>query len=345
MRIRCISRKIHIILLSVLLLFSFSYGQKVKKVGTSAAAFLKIPAGTRATAMGNAFVGVANDPSTVIWNVGGITSIEKTTIYVEHTNWLVDLKYDFMAAIVPFGNMGTAAVYVVTLGTPEMQVTTVDNPEGLPQTFDARSTALGISFARKLMTQFSIGGTFKYINERIFNSSASGIAFDLGTIYTTPFWGIKLGVGISNFGSKLRIMGEDLNRYIDIAPNQNGTNKTIVSELKTDEFDLPLIMRLGLSWDHYFNNDTRLTIAMDGVNPNDNSQSVNMGFELGLFKERVKLMGGLNDLFLEDKEYKFSWGFLVNIREFQTVSMNFGYSYQEFEHLGSTNRFAFSFQF
>jgi hypothetical protein len=140
-------------------------------------------------------------------------------------------------------------------------------------------------------------------------------------------------------------MGEDLNRYIDIAPNQNGTNKTIVSELKTDEFDLPLIMRLGLSWDHYFNNDTRLTIAMDGVNPNDNSQSVNMGFELGLFKERVKLMGGLNDLFLEDKEYKFSWGFLVNIREFQTVSMNFGYSYQEFEHLGSTNRFAFSFQF
>jgi hypothetical protein len=195
------------------------------------------------------------------------------------------------------------------------------------------------------MTQFSIGGTFKYINERIFNSSASGIAFDLGTIYTTPFWGIKLGVGISNFGSKLRIMGEDLNRYIDIAPNQNGTNKTIVSELKTDEFDLPLIMRLGLSWDHYFNNDTRLTIAMDGVNPNDNSQSVNMGFELGLFKERVKLMGGLNDLFLEDKEYKFSWGFLVNIREFQTVSMNFGYSYQEFEHLGSTNRFAFSFQF
>ena len=33
--------------------------------------------------------------------------------------------------------------------------------------------------------------TVKYITEEIFNSSANGVAFDVGTIFRTPFYGIN----------------------------------------------------------------------------------------------------------------------------------------------------------
>ena len=41
---------------------------QVTKVGTSAAAFLRIPVGVRAGAMGSAFVAVADDASSMFWN-------------------------------------------------------------------------------------------------------------------------------------------------------------------------------------------------------------------------------------------------------------------------------------
>jgi hypothetical protein len=50
-----------------------SYSQEVKKVGTSSAAFLKIPVGSRGASMGSAFVSLADDPSALYWNPGGLS--------------------------------------------------------------------------------------------------------------------------------------------------------------------------------------------------------------------------------------------------------------------------------
>ena len=88
-----------------------------------------------------------------------------------------------------------------------MDVTTEYYPEGTGEKFSASSYAFAISYARNITEDFFVGANIKYIREEIFNSSADGIAFDVGTIFNTPFYGIKFSSIITNFGPKLQITG------------------------------------------------------------------------------------------------------------------------------------------
>ncbi|MBC8181617.1 PorV/PorQ family protein [candidate division KSB1 bacterium] len=318
---------------------SEGYAQEVKKVGTSSAAFLKIPVGARGSSMGSAFVSLADDPSALFWNPGGLSRNQKYAFMVDHSPWLPGLNFNFFGLVVPMRNYGTLGISVTVLGTEEMLVTTPANPMGTGEKFDAASMAVGFSYGRSLTDRFSIGATFKYVNERIFNSTATAIAFDIGTIYDTPMPGLRLGVCVSNFGTKMQMDGEDLNIRVDVAPDQLGNNQSVVGRLKTEQFDLPLIMRLGLSFDTWQTETSRLTIAVDGINPSDNAQSVNVGAEISFLNELLILRGGYNELFLEDREKGFAAGVGFNLKMQGNLGVSASYGHQEFIHLGGMNRF------
>ncbi len=332
-------------LLTLLSMSVPSDAQEISKVGTSAASFLRIHVGARATALGGAFVSIADDPTCLFWNPGGLPRLPALALTVDHTPWLPGLDFNFVGLAIPLGPVGAAGISVTALTTEDMLVTTPEFPMGTGETFNAGSYAVGISFGSNLTDRFSIGGTFKYITERIMNSNASSIAFDIGTVYDTPFSGVRLGVSIANFGTKMQMDGEDLNVRVDIAPDQKGNNQSVVGRLKTDAFDLPLIMRVGLSWDMINRPGHRLTIAADGLNPNDNAQSVNVGGEYALFDETLLLRGGFNELFLEEREKGFTAGAGVNVNIGTSMAVSAHYGYQYFKHLGNMNRFTVTLSF
>lgn len=319
--------------------------QDVKKVGTSAAAFLQIPVGVRGTAMGSAFVAVADDPSAMYWNPGGIARLSRFALYVDHAPWLPGLTFNFVGLVLPVGSAGSIGLNVTALTTEEMLVTTIDQPMGTGETFSASSVAVGVTYARNLTDRFSIGANIKMVHESILNSSATGFMFDIGTLYDMPFPGIRLGVSIANFGTGLRIDGDDLNVRVDIAPDQQGNNQSIVGRLRTDDFDAPLYIRVGLSWDALKTANNRLTLAMDGLNPNDNAQSVNLGAEYALFDETLFLRGGFNDLFLPDREKGLTLGLGVHLPIAGDVQFRGGYAFQDFAHLDAVNRFTLELRF
>jgi len=320
------------------------YAQDVKKVGTSAASFLRIPVGVRGTAMGGAFVAIADDPSAMFWNPAGIARMDKITLFADHSPWLPGLSFNFFGLVLPVESIGILGVHVTALTTEEMDITTIDQPMGTGEKFTAGSFAVGVSYARNLTDRFSIGANFKVIREDILNSAASGFAVDIGTLYDTPFPGVRLGVSISNFGTDLRIDGDDLNIRVDVAPGQEGNNQSIVGRLRTDDFDAPLIMRVGLSWETFKSDNNRLTVSVDGLNPNDNAQSLNVGGEYALFDETLILRGGYNELFLDDREKGLTFGAGVHV-ETSGIGFSGGYAFQDTEHLGSINRFSLTFEF
>jgi opacity protein-like surface antigen len=321
------------------------FAQEVKKVGTSSAAFLKIPVGARGSALGGAFVATVDDPSALYWNPGGLPRNTNYALMVDHSPWLPGLSYNFIGVVLPVQTFGTVGISVAALATDEMDVTTPANPNGTGEKFDAASVVIGIAYGRSLTDRFTIGGTFKYINERIFNSTATGIAFDIGTIYDTPLPGLRLGFSVSNFGSKLQMDGEDLNVRVDIAPDQLGNNQSVVGRLSTGKYDLPLIMRLGLAYDAWKDEQTRLTLSADGLNPSDNAQSVNVGAELAFLNEMFALRGGYAELFLVDHEKGLTLGAGLNSNIAGNVSFNAGYAYQYFVHLANVNRFTLTVKF
>jgi len=336
-----------IIWILVICTFSqFIIASDITKVGTSAATFLRIPVGARAIGMGSSFVSMTGDPTALYWNPSVISSVISNAFVIDHSLWMPGIYFDFAGLTIPVENLGVFGLSVTILHTDEMEVTTIEEPMGTGETFTASSFALGFSYSRYLTDRFSIGGTFKYVKESIYNSSATGIAFDVGTIYETPFAGIRLGASISNFGTKMHITGEDLNVRVDIAPNQEGNNQSIVGKLNTDEFDLPLIMRVGISGEEVNTKDLRITLSLDAIDPNDNSQSVNLGSEIGLLGEKIRLHAGYKDLFLSESEENLAFGFSLNeINVLSDVLVSVEYAYQKFVHLGNSNRFTFSIKF
>lgn len=345
-------KKINIlkVIISTLILFCFFSqpieAQGVKKIGTAAATFLRIPVGARAAGMGSAFVSMVDDPTALYWNPSALSSLDSKTLVVDHSLWLPGIYFDFVGFVLPIESLGNVGISATILHTDEMEVTTPAEPMGTGETFTASSFALGISYSRYLTDHFSIGGTFKYIRETIFNSYASGIAFDVGTIYETPFAGIRLGANISNFGTKMQMTGEDLNVRVDIAPGQEGNNQSIVGKLNTDEFDLPLTMRIGISGEVIDNENFRLTLAADGVNPNDNSQSLAVGGEVGLLNDKIRFRAGYKDLFLNENENGLTFGISINeIDVLENISISVEYAYQDFVHLRDTNRFTLCLKF
>ena len=225
-----------------------------------------------------------------------------------------------------------------------MEVTTELFPEGTGETFSVASYAFGLSYAKNITEWFAAGITIKYITEGIFNSSANGFAFDIGTVFKTPFFGVKFASIITNFGSKMQMSGDDLLIRHDADPTRRGNNETVDAFYKTDLFELPLKLQIGISKDFQFLEGQRLTIAVDATHPNDNSEYANVGGELSFLDNLISLRGGYKGLFLEDNQEGLTLGAGLNY-VLGVFAVGVDYSYQEFEFLSYIHSFSVSFKF
>ncbi len=308
-------------------------GQNVNKTGTTAANFLKIGAGSRAIGMGGAFVALANDATSMYWNPGGMAQLRDSELIVNHTQWIADIGYTFIGFAMPIRGAGTLGFNVIAMTMDEMEVTTYGFEEGTGETFKAGSYAVGLSYGQKLTDRFGIGATVKYINEFISQSSATGLAIDIGTLFVTPFRGIRFGASISNFGQKMQIWGDDLLVQKDIDEIHNGNNESVNAYLGTDRFDLPLLLRVGLSGEIIDTPQLRLTWAVDGVHPNDNSEYLNTGFEVSVLDDLARLRGGFKSLYMADGEEEFTLGGGLNLPVNRSMQLQADYAYESFIHL------------
>lgn len=323
--------------------FSTASGQ-VTKVGTTAATFLSIPVGARALGMGGAFVGVANDASAMYWNPAGIAPLVKTEALFSHADWIADIGFNYGGIVIPLHEFGTIGLNFTSMSMDDMERTTEDQPEGTGEMFSAGSLAVGVCYARSLTEWFSIGANIKYINEHIWNSTASGFAIDLGTLFQTPFDGLKFGAGISNFGQKLQMSGSDLSVLKDISPN-NGNNPNVPAALTTDAFDIPLVLRIGFAYEPIVNEDEHLTLAVDAAHPNDNSESLNLGGEFTVLNELLALRAGYKALGALDSEEKYTLGGGVRYEFTPGMIAHVDYAYEQFGRLQNVHKFAITLQY
>jgi opacity protein-like surface antigen len=329
-----------LLLIAVLNLESRTQG--VSKVGTTAAGFLAIDVGPRGTAMGGAFVSVADDPTAMYWNPAGIAKIDGFEAAFSNTKWIADLSFNYAAAALSLGNFGSLGLSATFLTMGQLEQTTVDNPDGTGVYFDAASYALGISYARNLTDQFAIGFNGKYINERLYNESASGFALDVGALFDTHFNGLKLGMSISNYGTKMQLSGRDLTVQVDTDPGISGNNPNINSQLQTDAYNLPLLFRVGVSMDVLKGAfDSNLILSVDALHPSDDVESVNVGGEYS-FGNLIFLRAGYKSLFNNDSQQGLNLGAGVRYNVVGSTTVYFDYSYIKFGVLGNINSFSVS---
>ncbi|MDA3860837.1 MAG: PorV/PorQ family protein [Melioribacteraceae bacterium] len=300
------------------------------KVGTTVAQFLKIGAGARAVGMGGAYSAMSHDIYSVYWNPAGLsTSTNTSEVTFNHASWLADIKYDFAAASFNMGDMGTLAASFTSLGVPEQEVTTLSNPDGDGRMWDASSIAIGLTYSKMLTDRFSIGVNAKFIRESIWNSSASGFAIDVGTLYRTPFNDLTISAAIFNFGSDMSLDGRDIQLNIDPNDNIDTGPNNIPANYDTDAFAIPMMFRFGLAMDVVKSRYMRLTTSVDAVQPNDNSNYLNLGSEFA-YDEMFMVRLGYRQLFMNNSEGGLTFGAGLKYKIADSFSVFINYAYADY---------------
>jgi hypothetical protein len=316
----------------------------VSKKGTTAAPFLSIGQSARAIGMGSAFVGVVNDVSSIYWNPAGLTKTQGINVTFDHTLWLADIKYNYLAASYNLGGLGTIGFSYTGADIGEMNVTTISQPEGTGETFTSTQAAFSLAYAVQLTENFSIGFSPKFIYESIWRMNATAFALDLGVQYVTPFNDAILAMSISNFGTSMQLLGNSNLVLHDLDPVNSGNNGNIPAYLETNSWALPLTFRVGVAYDAIREDMHRLTVAVDAMHPSDNYESINVGTEYA-YDNFVFIRGGYKSLFLDTSEESFSFGFGVKQLLIGNVALMMDYAYQDFGRFSDIQKFTLSVTF
>ncbi len=314
-----------------------NFVETVSNVGTSSGAFLEIGVGARAQAMGGAYVALANDASAMYWNPAGISRLDRIEVMFTFSDWLVDTRHTYAGIVFPLEGIGAIGANVTSFGMPDQPVRVIGQEEGTGEFYSAGDFALGVSFAYNFTDRFSLGISTKYINERIWHTSANGFALDIGALYQTQWKGLRMGFSLSNFGTNLQLSGRDLLNAVDPDKNNSGVENINVN-YSTGEFPLPLIFRFGLSQQfEVITEHHRITVSADVSHPSNNVESINIGLEYMLYK-MIAMRAGYESLFDQDRINGLTFGLGISADVYGGIGTYFDYAYADWGVFNAVHR-------
>ena len=314
-------------------------------VGTTAAAFLEIGAGARAQAMGGAYTAITQDANAMYWNPAGIGRLSGFEVTFSYINWILDTKYDYVGIVKSINDVFSVGANITSFGVGEQPVRTVQLEGGTGEFYTAQDVAIGVSLALNLTDRFSVGINSKYISQRIWHSSATGFAIDVGGMYLTQLKGLQLGFSISNFGTNMQMSGRDLLNVVDPDIINEGVDNIPVN-YKTGSFALPLLFRFGVSYQLILSSiSSETTFAVDLLKPNNDKESINLGMEYLIFKT-FALRAGYRSLFLDNNTGGLSLGFgLILSPSDSKFEVTVDYAYVDLGLLNAVHNFGLNLRF
>lgn len=232
-----------LLIMAVLLAFGFSLvnAGNFNRVGTSGAHELQIPIGARGAALGGAAVANTYGVEAIIWNPAGLAMTENTEAMFTHLTYLADIDVNFAGLATNIEDFGVIGISAKIVSIGDMEETTEQEPDGTGRVYSPSMAVLGVSFARSLSANVSFGATAKFINERVFEVSASGFAADIGFIYDPRWNGLQFGFTVSNYGGQMTFDGKG---FDDVLGGRTGRSQSA-------PFDLPSSINMGMAYNFY----------------------------------------------------------------------------------------------
>lgn len=317
-----------------------AFADEFSKSGSVGAQFLKIGVGARYNGMGEASVASVDDIYALYWNPAGLTNIQSSQLAITHINYLTDINLNYIAYAHRAEDIGVFGAAVTILSMGDQEITTIEEPDGTGVYYSASSWAFQIGYARDLTANFSFGGSFKVIGEKIHRESSHGFAFDFGTMLYTGFRSLRLGMNISNMGAEMKFDGPDLN--VPFTPDPSNPNQDpFSSRMQTDAYDLPLTFRIGLAYDLEIGSNSTVVLSGEVKHPNDNIQKGSLGAEFN-WQDRYFLRAGYK-LNYEEEGLSLGAGFISRLTESTDLSLD--YAWVDFGRLASVHRFSASINF
>ena len=240
--------------------------------GDAGALFLRIGVGARASGMGDAFSAVAKDASSVYWNPGAMAAVLGTHLMVLHSEYLQSVRLE-QAAVTHETEYGTLGLGFTGLFMDDMdRFPDSSNPTGIPQgVFSAFDISFAVGFSRYVLPNLSAGIAAKSVYEKIDESTAKGVAFDVGLFHVSQIEGVNFAATITNIGKAIHFESDQF----------TGT-----------DFALPRVVKVAGSFEREYpalRGDVLATL--DILFPNDGDVKQHGGVEYAYMK-KLFLRGG-----------------------------------------------------
>lgn len=340
-------KSIYLITFITLVPLVIAKGSTYKK-GTTSANFLKLEVGARATALGGAFVGLANDASAAFWNPAGVALPENLQMTFQNTELYAGMRQTFLAASYPLHSNFSAGIFVNYLNLGEFEETTIYEPEGTGVNFSAKDLAVALTLSSQLTDHVSVGISGKFIEQRIWHQYTRSYAIDLGTMYRFTDIGLSVGMMLGNLGPEMSIDNGSMLTFRRKKPDDYPGSPEVESQLKTKNFPLPMIFSLGIAaeliGDKSFlikNNTNKLLFLTSANDAVDAPFRMNFGLEYS-WNQTLVLRAGHR---LNYDTASFSFGFGLDLYGLLKKQVQFDYAWIDYSDLNAISIWSFSVGF
>lgn len=261
MVVRSLHRPVALVclLLGLLALGDLAHAQGA---ASTAVPFLLISPNSRASAMGESGVAVADDVSALFWNPAGLGIQKGQELSLSHSNWLPqfaqsDLFFEYVNYKLHIpeidGTVGTALTFL-NLGEFERRG---EGNEYLGR-FKSFELAWSLAYGTRIDEDLSLGLSLRLIHSSLSqvataqeqgSGTATAVAGDVGLLYRPTKFDLGGGMDLSD-------------RFaIGLALSNMGPSITYIDEAQSDP--LPTTLRLGFSADLVKQEYNRLTLTAD----------------------------------------------------------------------------------
>jgi len=178
-------------------------------VGTTSGDFLKLGAGARAVALGEAVTADPQGLSDQAYNPAGL-SLGGDGVELTHTEWFEGAKLEGASARLGLGAFGGLGLTYAYLGLPSQQqtVTTGNSPDPAANykvlgTFTPADMAATLGYGVDLGRGIQLGGDVKATDESLIGAPVSALGGDLGLLVRSPLPGgaaVTFGLAALNLG-------------------------------------------------------------------------------------------------------------------------------------------------
>jgi hypothetical protein len=299
---RVIIRSLGLAALLALAVTSAWAGSDERK-GTSGATELLIPVGARGSALGTAVSSDIVGAEAIFWNPAGIAGQEGTEVLFSHTSYIADMKVNYVALTAPGGALGTLGFNVKVLSIGDVIVTTEAAPDGTGEIVEPTFTVLGVSWGKAFTDRVRFGSTVNFVNERILDMNANGMAIDFGVQYDTGWKGLRLGMVMKNFGNSMSFNGSGLDVNTQ-PPGSDPSSANRSLRFSTASFEMPSNFTLSATYNAWQNGPSRLQLLGAFQNNNFGGDNFNGGAEW-VYKNQFMLRGSW-------------WGTMTSTRDLAT---------------------------
>ena len=243
-----------------LLVISFNqiFGGNPQRAGQAGASELLINPWARTSGWGGANIAGVRGLEGIYSNVAGLAFTQKTELIFSQTSWLQYGSKMFSAAdavstISSFGfsqkvgESGVLGFAVMSMDFGDIEITTVELPDGGIGTYSPKFMNMSVSYAKIFSNSIYGGATVKIISEQISNVGASGVALDAGIQYVTGAKdNMKFGISLKNVGPRMSFTGDGLS-FRGIVGDDDDYKMTV--EQRSSELELPALLNIGISYD------------------------------------------------------------------------------------------------